>query len=155
MELKPDLPGAHALYGQILRSLAEIDRAEEQFREELKVNPYDYFANTEVAMQLKQEGKVEEARAHLQRALQVRPEDPGALHQIALLDLTQGRAEQARETLERVVREHPDFAEAHAALATAYYKLNRKAEGDREREAARRVQEENERRLEEKLKGSK
>jgi hypothetical protein len=44
-----------------------------------------------------------------------------------------GKPNEARPLLEGVVREYPDFAEARALLASVYYRLNRKEDGDRER----------------------
>jgi len=35
--------------------------------------------------------------------------------------------------LEKVVKQSPQFLEAHVSLAQAYYRLKRKADGDRER----------------------
>jgi tetratricopeptide (TPR) repeat protein len=140
IKIKPDLPGAHSLYGQVLRTLGQLDEASAQFRKELSVNAYDFLANTETAMLLKQEGKPEEALALIARALQIRPKDPGALYQRASIHLMQGHTEQAREEFEQVVADNPSFAEAHAALATAYYRLKRTVDGDRERELARRGQ---------------
>jgi hypothetical protein len=57
--------------------------------------------------------------------------------------------EQARKEFEQLVKDEPNFAEAHAALASAYYRLKRKEDGDRARAAAARVQQENQKRLEE------
>jgi tetratricopeptide (TPR) repeat protein len=151
VELDPKLFGAHSLYGQVLRSLGKLDEANLQFGEELKINPYDYIANVETAMQFK-DAKSGEALRYINRALQVRPRDPGALLQRASLYTMQGRAEDARKELEQLLRDYPDFAEAHAALATVYYKLNRKADGDNERAAAQRVTDEAQKRLEESLK---
>ena len=126
--------------------------APEQFREELKRNPYDFVANIETAMLLKQEGKLDEALTHVERALQVRPADPGALYQQASIHSLQGHTTQALQEFEQLVRSNPDFAEAHAALATVYYRLKRKADGDRERAAALRAQQEAQKRLEERRK---
>jgi tetratricopeptide (TPR) repeat protein len=136
VELNPNLPGAHSLYGQVLRGMSRMDAATEQFRQELKVNPYDFVANTEIAMLLKQDGKFDEALQHVARALQVRPGDPGARYQQASIHTAQGNLEPARAELEGLVKEFPSFAEAHAALATVYYRLKRTADGDRERAAA-------------------
>ena len=149
VELNPNLPGVHSLYGQVLRSAGKIDAATEQFREELKVNPFDFLANTETAMLLKQDGKLDEAMALIEKALQVRPDDPGALYQRASIHLMQAKTEQAREELERLTRSNPEFSEAHAGLATVYYRLKRTADGDRERAAARATQQDAEKRLEE------
>jgi tetratricopeptide (TPR) repeat protein len=138
VELNPKLPGAHSLYGQALRSAGKQDEAIEQFHEELKVNPYDFVANMEESMLLKQNGEFDQALVHVTRALQVRPGDPGLLYQRASIYLSQGYWDGARQQLEELTRSYPDFAEAHSALATVYYKLKRKEDGDREREAARR-----------------
>jgi tetratricopeptide (TPR) repeat protein len=140
VELNPKLPGVHSLYGQVLRGLTQLDAAAEQFRTELQVNPYDFVANAETAMQLKQDGRTDEALAHLGRALQVRPGDPGALFQRASIHLQQGQTEKSRLELEQLVRDFPSFVEAHATLATVYYRLKRTADGDRERALARQAQ---------------
>ena len=52
VELNPKMPWAHSLWGQALKAAGKPELATEQFREELKVNPYDFTANTEIAMLL-------------------------------------------------------------------------------------------------------
>jgi Tfp pilus assembly protein PilF len=54
-------------------------------------------------------------------------------YQTATLDLVNGNIEQACATLEQLIKESPHFVEAHVSLATVYYRLKRKADGDRER----------------------
>jgi tetratricopeptide (TPR) repeat protein len=149
-ELDPKMPWVHTLYGQALKAAGKVDEAAAQFNEELKVNPYDFTANTEIALVLMQDGKPDEALSHIALALQVRPTDPGALYQRASIHLTQGLTGQARQELEQLIRDYPNFSEAHAALARAYYKLQRTADGDREAAEARRVREEAQKQLEEK-----
>jgi tetratricopeptide (TPR) repeat protein len=150
VELDPKMPWVHTLYGQALKAAGKVDEATVQFNEELKVNPYDFTANTETALQFLQDGKPDEALTHIAMALQVRPNDPGALYQRASIHLTQGLIEQARQELEQLIRDHPSFSEAHAALARVYYKLQRTADGDREAAEARRVREEAQKQMEEK-----
>jgi tetratricopeptide (TPR) repeat protein len=150
VELNPNMPWAHTLYGQALKAAGKPEQATAQFNEELKVNPYDFTANTEIALLLRQDGKVDEALAHIALALQVRPTDPGALYQRASVHVSQGLFEQARPELEQLARDYPSFSEAHAALATVYYRLQRPADGDRETAAARRVREDAQKALEEK-----
>jgi len=149
-ELDSKMPWVHTLYGQALKAAGKVEEATVQFNEELKVNPYDFTANTEIALQFLQDGKPEEALSHITMALQVRPNDPGALYQRASIHLTQGLTGQARQELEQLIRDHPNFSEAHAALARVYYKLQRTADGDREAAEARRVREEAQKQLEEK-----
>jgi tetratricopeptide (TPR) repeat protein len=116
------------------------------------VNPYDFTANTEIALLLLQDGKPDRALSHVTMALQVRPHDPGALYQRASIHLAQGLNGQARQELEQVIRDYPNFSEAHAALARVYYKLQRTADGDREAAEARRVREAAQKQLEDKRK---
>jgi tetratricopeptide (TPR) repeat protein len=123
--------------------------AAEQFSAELKGNPHDFDANVETAMLLRHAGKLEEALVQIETALRVRPADAGALYQRASIHSAQGLTEKARQELEALIRDYPDFAEARAALATVYYRLKRKEDGDRERDAGRRVQQEAEKRLDE------
>jgi tetratricopeptide (TPR) repeat protein len=78
----------------------------------------------------------------------VRPTDPGALYQRASIHTAQGLIEQARQELEQLIHDYPSFSEAHAALATVYYRLKRTADGDRESAEARRVREEAQKLLE-------
>jgi tetratricopeptide (TPR) repeat protein len=152
VELNPKMPWAHSLYGQALKAAGKPEQATTQFNEELKVNPYDFTANTEIALLLRQDGKLDDSLAHIALALQVRPNDPGALYQRASIHLSQGLTDQARGELEQIVRDYPSFSEAHAALATVYYRLKRPADGDREAAEARRVREDAQKVLEEKRK---
>ncbi len=144
------MPWVHTLYGQALKGAGKVEEAAVQFNLELKINPYDFSANTEIALLLLQDGKPDEALSHINMALQVRPGDPGALYQRASIHLTQGQTEPARQELEQLTRDYPNFSEAHAALARVYYKLQRTADGDREAAEARRVREEAQKQLEEK-----
>ena len=84
----------------------------------------------------------------------MRPNDPGALFQRASIHLAQGHTDRARQELEQLLRDFPSFSEAHAALATAYYRLKRTADGDKESAEARRVREEAQKLLEEKRKAA-
>jgi len=53
-----------------------------------------------------------------------------------------GINELARQELQQLVRGYPSFSEAHAALATVFYRLKRPDYGDRETAEAHRVREE-------------
>jgi hypothetical protein len=41
--------------------------------------------------------------------------------------------------MEQLVKESPEFTEAHVTLATIYYRLKRKGDGDRERAIVQRL----------------
>ncbi len=53
--------------------------------------------------------------------------------------MADGRVDQARAALVSLVKEAPEFLEAHVSLATGYYRLKRKEDGDREREVVKRL----------------
>ena len=88
----------------------------------------------QLAVLLKEEAKMADARQLLLHALQVRAGDIGARYQLATIDMSEeGKDDSARRQLEQIVKEARDFTSAHVALATVYYRLKRKADGDRER----------------------
>jgi len=131
--LNPRLPGAHTRLGELLLTLGESERARAAFTQELALDPDEFTSNLNMGVLAKQDQGYAEARRYLERALRTRPNDPGVRYQIANVDLATGDLETARQSLEVLTKESPDFAEAHATLATVYYRLNRSADGDRER----------------------
>jgi hypothetical protein len=54
-------------------------------------------------------------------------------YQLAAVEFTKGHLDDAVRELEAIVKEAPQFREAHVTLATAYYRMKRKEDGDRER----------------------
>jgi Tfp pilus assembly protein PilF len=146
VQLDSSLPMAHALLGRALMSIGGTEAAAEEFRRELAGNPNDFDANLLLGVLLARDNRLDDALARFEKAASLRPEDPAALYQIGALRLQRGETEAARLVLERVVAGSPDFREAHVSLATAYYRLRRKAEGDRHqaiaRELERKVQDE-------------
>jgi tetratricopeptide (TPR) repeat protein len=132
-ELNPHLPDVFSYYGMALRSTGDVAAAASAFRTELEYNPNDFVSNLQLGALLKQDQRYDEAKTSFERALQVRPGDPGVRYQMATLDLISGNIEQACSKLEQLIKETPQFVEAHVSLATVYYRLKRKADGDRER----------------------
>jgi tetratricopeptide (TPR) repeat protein len=133
VELNPKLPDLYSYYGLALMSTGDTPGAAVAFRKELESNPNDFVSNLQLGALLKQEQDFVTARQCFDRALMARPTDPGVRYQIATLDLMSGKVEEARGALERLVKESPQFVEAHVSLATVYYRLKRKEDGDRER----------------------
>jgi tetratricopeptide (TPR) repeat protein len=131
--INPELPRVHALYGQALLETGNRDAARVQFLEELKRNPVDFDANLSLGVMLKDEAQFEQALAHFERALLVRPGDIATRYQIATVRVATGKSEAALPLLESVVKDAPKFVEARVSLATVYYRLKRKEDGDRER----------------------
>jgi tetratricopeptide (TPR) repeat protein len=131
--LDPKLPSAHASLGQALMQLGDTDNAAQEFEKELEGNPNDYDANLYLGVILRQGQRYPEAMGRFRRALSVRPASSTARYQVGSLHLVMGEIEEARKVLETVVAEEPKFVEAHVSLATIYYRLKRKEDGDRER----------------------
>ncbi|MDQ6676039.1 MAG: tetratricopeptide repeat protein [Acidobacteriota bacterium] len=133
VELNPQLPDVYSYYGLALVTTGDTAQAAEAFRHELQTNPNDYGANLQLGALARQEQKFDEARAYFKRALLVRPGDAAVRYQLATIELAEGAEEKAAKDLEELVKESPNFTEAHVSLATVYYRLKRKTEGDRER----------------------
>ena len=79
------------------------------------------------------------ARALIAKALLLRPADLNARYQLAAIELAEGEVDPSRRRLEQIVKEAPAFTAAHVTLATIYYRLKRKADGDRERGIVQRL----------------
>jgi len=146
VKLNPKLPFVHAYYGRALMATGDTPAATREFRAELQQNPYDFFSNLNLALLLKQEDKLDEALPRVDAALRVRPDDPGALYQLASIHILLGQNEQALAELERLTKQSPNFTEAQVSLATVYYRLKRKEDGDRVRAIVRKLQEEDQKR---------
>jgi tetratricopeptide (TPR) repeat protein len=131
--LNPRLSGTHARLGELLLTQGESERARGAFAQELALDPDEFTSNLNMGVLDKQDQDYTESRGYFERALRKRPNDPGVRYQMANVDLATGNFEPARQALEALIAESPDFAEAHATLATVYYRLNRSADGDRER----------------------
>jgi tetratricopeptide (TPR) repeat protein len=133
VELDPELPGVHGLYGQALLAIGSPDVARREFETEMSRNPLDFDANLNLGVLLRAEQDYDAAMRHLTRALGVRPGDLATRYQIASLELARQDIATATGMLETIVKEAPAFVEAHVSLATAYYRQRRKEDGDRER----------------------
>lgn len=132
-ELNPDLPTVHGLYAQALLETGNRDLAKREFEAELARNPLDFQANLYFGVLLKEEQQFDDAMKHFGVALGVRPGELATRYQIASLKLAARETEAALPLLEELVKEAPTFLEAHVSLATAYYRLKRREDGDRER----------------------
>jgi predicted Zn-dependent protease len=139
-ELNPAMPMVHGFLGRALMSLGDPRGAAEEFQRELQNDPNDFDANLFLGVLLKQDNALEDAMARFEKAASLRPGEPAAAYQVGSLRLQLGHTEGAREVLEQVVAAAPDFVEAHVSLALVYYRLKRKADGDREQDIARNLE---------------
>jgi tetratricopeptide (TPR) repeat protein len=139
LELNPKLPGLQAWYGRALMRLGDGEGATGAFKRELADNPNDFEANLYLGILLKRDKSLDEAFEYLSRATRLRPRDSYARFHLASLHAARGKPAEALPLLEAVTKEYPDYAEARVLLASVYYRLNRKADGDRERAVAQKL----------------
>jgi len=132
LAINPQLPTLNGYYGTALANLGDTDGAKAAFRKELALDSNDYTANFQLGKLLMADNPTQ-ARACFALALGQRPNDFATRYQLSLLDLQEGRADGARAALESLTRENPQDVDAHIALATAYYKLKRKQDVNKQR----------------------
>jgi Flp pilus assembly protein TadD len=138
-QLNPHLPEVYSYLGRAHIQTGDTAAARLGFQKELEQNPNDFESNLNLGALLRQDQDYDGARKLLDRALQVRPGDLSARFQSAANNLAAGRLNEARAGLEAIVKEAPRFVEAHVSLAAVYYRLQRRADGDREKALAQRL----------------
>ena len=131
--LNNQLPVVHALMGRALLRSGDQAGAIAAFRRELELNPNDFQSNLEIGELKKREQQFDDALVYIERARRMRPNDPSAGFSLAGVYVSTGKTDEARAILETVVKAAPDYSEACVLLATVYYRLQRKADGDRMR----------------------
>ena len=127
------MPSLNGYYGTALADTGDIPGAEAALRKELALDPNDYAANFQLGKVLQLGEEFAESRGCFERALLQRPNDRAARYQLASLDLEDGQVERARAALESLIRENPQDVNSHISLATAYYRLKRKDDGNKQR----------------------
>lgn len=139
VELNPNLPTLNAQLGQAMMATGDTTGARKAFEAELKLNPNDFVSNLQLGVIEKQDENFDIALKRFDQALRVRPGDIGVRYQQAAILVAQNKIEPARLALESIVKEAENFTEAHVSLATVYYRLKRKEDGDRERAIVQRL----------------
>ncbi len=133
VEMNPNLPEVFSYYGLALLVTGDQAGAKKAFEHELQSDPNNFDANLRMGVLLRQDENNEEALKFLHHALQIRPGDYGVRYQIAVVELAKGQLPEACHDLESLVKDAPQFTEAHVSLATVYFRLKKKEEGNRER----------------------
>jgi tetratricopeptide (TPR) repeat protein len=133
LRLNSSLPTANSAYGRALIGLGDQAEAERAFRKELSINVNDFESNLMLGSMRKSAQDFDDALTYLNRAVAIHPKDLTARKLLASLKLQMGAIEEALAMLEQIVAEAPDAVDAHVQLATAYNRLKRKDDADRER----------------------
>jgi tetratricopeptide (TPR) repeat protein len=139
IQLDPVLPTLQAWYGRALMRMGDTARAKTAFKAELVKNQNDFDANLFLGVLLRQDKEFDESLQYLSRAVHLRPRDQYVRYHIAAVYVALARPKDALPLLEGVAKEFPEFSEARVLLASVYYRLNRKEDGDRERAAVQKL----------------
>jgi tetratricopeptide (TPR) repeat protein len=139
LALNPDLPTLRTVYGRALLGAGDHEGAVRELQRALLANPNDFEANLQLGALLRRDERHEESARYLRRANELRPHDPAARFGLAGALLSLGEVDESRQLLERVVADVPEYTEAHVMLATCYYRLKRREDGDRHRAIAERL----------------
>ena len=133
LHLNPKLPGAETLRGTALSYLGDTQGAIAALRQAVSTDPDDFDAQVALGAVLHTERDLDGAREHLQRALRLKSDSNLARYEWARLERTEGQLETAVKDFEKVVHADPNWAQPHVELAALYFRLNRQADGDKER----------------------
>jgi tetratricopeptide (TPR) repeat protein len=133
IELNPKLPALRACYGRALMRMGDPEKAKLAFKSELADNPTDFDSNLYMGILLKRDRLLDESMSYLARAVRLRPRDSYARYHLGAVYAALGKPGEAQPLLEGVVKDYPEFVEARVLLASVYYRLNRKEDGNRER----------------------
>ena len=139
IQLDPKLPTLHAWYGRALMRMGDTAKAKTAFSDELAQNQNDFDANLFMGVLLRQDKEFDKAFQYLSRAIHLRPRDQYARYHQAAVYVSMGKPNEAMALLEEVAKEFPEFSEARVLLASVYYRLNRKEDGDREKAAVQKL----------------
>ncbi|HEY6806468.1 MAG TPA: tetratricopeptide repeat protein [Pyrinomonadaceae bacterium] len=142
IQLDPKLPTLNSWYGRALMRMGDTTRAKSAFQTELTENKNDFDANLFTGVLLRQDKEFEEAVKYLSRAIHLRPRDQYARYHLAAVYVSLGKLPEGMTLLEGVAKEFPEFSEARVLLASVYYRMNRKQDGDREKAAVQKLTEE-------------
>jgi tetratricopeptide (TPR) repeat protein len=131
--LNPQLPHALTLRGTVLSYLNDNQGAIDTLRKALDADSKDFDAQLSLGAVLQNQRDLKGAREHLELALQLNPASNLALYEMARLERTEGKLEAAAKDFEKVIHDNPKWPQPHLELSALYFRLNRKADGEREK----------------------
>jgi tetratricopeptide (TPR) repeat protein len=134
----PSDANIHFLYGSFVR-LQDLNHGIEEIKKAIELDPAHVPALVGLAMIYLKNGEPETARGYAERAVKAAPNDFASHIALgrAMLDLDDA-AGAARE-LEIATRLAPGSPDAHFSLASAYSRLGRKEDAEREQEQFKRL----------------
>lgn len=123
------------LLGDCYLSMGKLDEAENAYRKAIEENPKnpDYYVSYATALRRDGTDKLDDAIVQLKSAQLINPGDWRIQLELGLCYQSKGQYADAAALIEKVLQSEPDLTAAHVALATIYFRLGRKADGEREK----------------------
>jgi len=134
VQLNPNLPGVYTQLGIAKEASGDTAGAEEDLRKAIQQKPNDFEATVHLGGVLYSRRDLDNARIYIEKALSLRPDSTFAKYEMALLKSATGQVEAAVSDLETIEHSDPNWLDPHVRLAALYYKVNRPADGQRERD---------------------
>jgi predicted Zn-dependent protease len=142
LELNPNYPRAHQVYGEVLTWLGEFDAAAEELRQALELDPLSAVLHQVDAQTCYYARRFEEAIQRCRKSLEIEPGHPFAHYFLGLALEQLGRFEKAVEHLQKPLEEARASPMMHAELGRAYALWGKEAEARQILHALERTREE-------------
>jgi tetratricopeptide (TPR) repeat protein len=133
LKLNPQLPGVYTVRGMALPLLGDSPGAIEALNKALAADPNDFDAHFTLGKTLRTAGDLPGARRHLARAMQLKPDSAVAFYEMARVERGENKIEDAVKDFEHAIHLDPKWAQPHVELSALYFRLNRPADGEREK----------------------
>jgi tetratricopeptide (TPR) repeat protein len=121
--------------GDAYLSMDKLDLAEAAYRKAIDENPKnpDYYVAYATALRRNGADNLDDAIIRLQNAKQMMPNDWRIQLELGLCYESKGQYRDAAGLVEQAVQSQPQLTAAHVALVRIYFRLGRKADGEREK----------------------
>lgn len=131
--------GAHGIMGRVLTRLENYDRALEELKRAIALNPSDADGYEGLSNLLVLMGDFDGAIRAIDVFTEFQPSlSAGTFFNLGTAQLLSGRSEESVRTLERSVERYPSISFNNAVLAAAYAAAGRKADAERQAAIVRR-----------------
>ncbi len=138
--LRPDLPLAHLLLGEVALARAQFPEAIAEFNQERELNPLDGSVYDRLGDAYVRSGDDDKAQRELSRAVLLEPNATGPYILLGKVLLNQQNYLLAQLYLERAASMDPNNYITHSLLGQAYRKTGRTADADQQFKTAEQLQ---------------
>ncbi|NOY29655.1 MAG: tetratricopeptide repeat protein [Planctomycetes bacterium] len=127
LALRPHSHFAHADLGLATMLAGQLDKAEEQFRAAIEIEPKHWAFHSNLGMILSRQGKPEEAEKYLQNAIQLRPDFVEPRQHLVDFYFRNQRGQEAKRELDKLAEQFPS-----SFTAEVYQVLSMSSQGEHE-----------------------